>query len=381
MTAVSSVEVVDSVRDLPDSALRLLAGAGSLYAAPDWLAYCEASAGGTIRLVLLRGKGSEEVVGVAAVRRVEDDQVMPLYNLESLLARPLAPTHPSLVAAVSGGYCVLAVAGDDPGLRSRRRAALAKAVVAHADAEEYAATGFLYLPADDAVEVATACGPDFGEPFLVAARAVLPGGWPDFEGYLSTLPSPRRNKIRRERKQFAAAGITTRVLHGADELGEESARLQLALRERYGVAGSIEAILRDYDHLRAHVDHRLRVFLSEKDSVPIGLCLALVDGEDLHLRLAGFDYAAVGSDFAYFNVVYYEPIEWGIRNGIRSYHFGTGTYRAKTARGCRLEPTYAVVRWPGDARSDHTAQARDRAAELAVELGLDPTAPSPEERR
>ena len=145
--------------------------------------------------------------------------------------------------------------------------------------------------------------------------------------------------------------------------------------------GWVGAILRDYDHLRAHVDHRLRVFLSEKDGVPIGLCLALVDGEDLHLRLAGFDYAAVGSDFAYFNVVYYEPIEWGIRNGIRSYHFGTGTYRAKTARGCRLEPTYAVVRWPGDARSDHTAQARDRAAELAVELGLDPTAPSPEERR
>jgi uncharacterized protein len=377
---VPSTETVDSVGQLPDSARRLLSEAASMYAAPDWLGYCEAMANGASRLLLLRGHDGA-VIGVAAVRRVEDDQVMPLYNLESLLDDPLGQTYPSLVAAVSGVYCVLAVTGDDATTRSQRRAALAQAVATFADDEGYAAVGFLYLGREDAVDVAAACGQQFGTPFLVAAQTELTGGWADFEGYLARLPSSRRNKIRRERKQFEAAGITTRVLRGASELCEATARLQLALRARHGVAGSIESIMRDYENLRSHVDHRVRVFLCEKDGVPLGLSLALQDGDQLHVRLAGFDYSAVGSDFAYFNVVYYEPIEWGIAEGIRSYFFGTGTYRAKTVRGCRLEPLYAVVRWPSESRADNAEQARRRAGVLAEELGLEATPYSEGERR
>jgi predicted N-acyltransferase len=372
MTTTPCVEIVDSVSQLPESARRLLSEAGSLYAAPDWLGYCEAMAGGASKLLLLR-EHEGNVIGVAPVRRVDDDRVMPLYNLESLLEDPRAQTYPSLVAAVSGAQCILAVTGNSAATRSQRRAALAGAVATFAHDEGYAAVGFLYLSREDALDVAANCGPEFGAPFLVEARTELTGGWADFEGYLATLPSSRRNKIRRERKQFDAAGLTTRVLCGASELGEATARLQLALRERYGVSGSIEGILRDYENLRSNVDHRLRIFLCEKDGVPVGMSLALVDGDHLHVRLAGFDYSAVGSDFAYFNAVYYEPIEWGISHGIGSYFFGTGTYRAKTARGCHLEPLYAVVRWPSASRLESAEQASRRAVALAEELGLEAT--------
>ena len=63
----------------------------------------------------------------------------------------------------------------------------------------------------------------------------------------------------------------------------------------------------------------------------------------------------------------------GNLHGIRSYFFGTGTYRAKTARGCRLEPLYAVVRWPATSRLECAEQASRRAVALAEELGLEAT--------
>jgi uncharacterized protein len=372
MSTTELVEIVYSVDQLPESARRLLSESGNLHDTPDWLSYCEALAAGASRLLLLRERDGD-VIGVAAVRRVEDDQVMPLYNLESFLEDPLGRTYPSLVAAVSGAHCVLAVTGADATIRAEHRAALADAVATLADDEGCAAVGFLYLSREDALDVSASLGDDFDAPFLLAAQTEITGGWTDFEGYLTTLPSSRRNKIRWERKQFGAAGFTTRVLHGASELDQATARLQLGLRERHGVSGSIEGILSDYQNLQSNVDHRLRIFLCEKDGVPVGLSLALVNADQLHVRLAGFDYSAVGSDFAYFNAVYYEPIEWGITHSIRTYFFGTGTYRAKTARGCRLEPLYGVVRWPFPSRLSHAEQAKRRAGSLADELGLDAT--------
>ncbi|MFF4713194.1 GNAT family N-acetyltransferase [Streptomyces eurythermus] len=152
-------------------------------------------------------------------------------------------------------------------------------------------------------------------PFLVAAQTELTGGRPDFEHYLDTLRSSR-DKIRRERKQFAEAGVHTRVLYGTGEPNEDSARLQLAPRERYGAADSIESILRDYAHPGATVDDRVRVLLCERQGRPIGMSLVLVDGDRPHVRLAAASTTPrPDAGFAYFDVVYYEPTLWGIDHG------------------------------------------------------------------
>ncbi|MEW1690530.1 GNAT family N-acetyltransferase [Streptomyces sp. NPDC091265] len=368
--------------DLPPEALDLLRSTGTLYDTPEWLRYCEASSGGLLRHITLQdGRGRS--VGLATVRIVRDEKVMSLYNLRSLLdglpSDPAAeagepPLFPSAVAAVSGAHCVLLPdpAADDAS-RAAQRGALARAVVALAAAEGCTATGFLYLTADAAQDVAAALGDGAGTPFLVAAQTQLTGGWPDFEGYLATLRSPRRNKIRRERKQFAESGITTRVLYGTQELGEATARLQVGLRERYGAAGTVESVMRDYAHLSAHVDDRVRVFLCEREGRPIGMSLALADGDRLHVRLAGFDYATAGADFAYFNAVYYEPILWGIEHGVTHYSFGTGTYAAKLTRGCVPVPLYGVVQWPEPLRERAARHLAGQETALRAQLGL----PSP----
>jgi hypothetical protein len=374
--ALFTTQVHRRVDDLPLDDLAPLFASGTLYDQPDWLRYCEASSGGMLRHLTLADERGR-TVGLASVRVVPDDHVMSLYNLRALLGdSPLADVpdgalFPSAVAALSGAHCVLLTdpaAGPDD--RSAQRGALARAVVDLAEAENCRTTGFLYLTRDAAQDVADALGTAAGAPFLVAAQTRLAGGWPDFEQYLTTLRSPRRNKIRRERKQFADAGITTRVLHGTAELGEVTARLQVGLRERYGVGGTVDSVLRDYAHLGAAVDERVRVFLCERAGQPIGMSLALADGDQLHVRLAGFDYSLTGVDFAYFNAVYYEPILWGIAHGIRTYSFGTGTYGAKLARGCTPVPLYGVACWPEALREPAAGLLGEREAALREELGL-----------
>ncbi len=380
MTTATTTRVYRRVADLPD--LGPLLRDAVLYETPAWLAYCEASAGGLLRHVALED-GNGRTVALASFRVVPDDDVLSLYDLSSFLADPTGPApdtgalFPNAVAAVSGAHCVLLTDPDaDARTRSAQRGALTRAVVDQAAAEGCTAVGFLYLREPGSVRsVATALGDEGSAPFLAAAHMELEGGWPDFEGYLATLRSPRRNKIRRERRQFAEAGITTRVLSGTSALNETTARLQLALRRRYGAGGSVESIMADYAHLRSTVEEHVRVFLCELEGRPVGLSLALADGDRLHVRLAGFDYEILGEDFAYFNAVYYEPILWGIANGVSRYSFGTGTYGAKLARGCVPVPTWGVVRWPAALRQAAAAATAGRQSALCADIGLDPAWP------
>ncbi|MGE7434529.1 GNAT family N-acetyltransferase [Kitasatospora sp. NPDC001175] len=382
-TVPPGIRVHDRVDDLPLDELAALTGTGALYDSPDWLRYCEQSAaGGTRHLTLTDERG--RLVGLTSLRIVPDQNVLGLYNLASLIGAQ-EPTEelarrglfPNGVAAVSGAHCVLLTAGDGgPAERSGRRRLLVRAAAGLAEDEGCRTVGFLYLTDADAVrDVSAVLGAAAGPPFLAAAHTELTTDWPDFDGYLGTLHRSRRNKVRRERREFLGSGLTVRVLHGTDELDETTARLQLAVRKRYSAPGSVESVLADYDHLGRTVGDRVRVFLCERDGKPVGLSLALLDGDRLHLRLVGFDYDATGSDFAYFNLLFYEPIRWGLEHGIRTYSFGTGSYPAKIARGASPVPAYGVVRWPAELREAAAQALAEREAALRERLPQLPPAP------
>lgn len=367
--AVRSYRRVD---DLPLAELAPLFTAAPLYETPQWLRYCEASTSGRLRYLVLTGDAGRPV-GLTTLRLIPDDTVMPLYNLAALLGDGTDATpavFPHAVSAVSGAHCVLLTDPDaDPATRTAQRVALMRLALAEADREGCVAFGALYVQ-DEKVARQTADALDAPPPFLAAAQTELAGGWPDFEGYLATLPSSRRNKIRRERKRYAEAGFITQVDAGTAALGEATAHLQLGLRRRHGVAGSVESILRDYEHLATTVDEHVVLFRCEREGRPVGMSLALRDGDHLHVRLAGFDYDGLGDDFVYFNAVYYEPIRWGIEQGIRRYSFGTGTYQAKLARGCIAVPAYGVVRWPAELQATAVRRVAERERALRGELGL-----------
>ena len=61
--------------------------------------------------------------------------------------------------------------------------------------------------------------------------------------------------------------------------------------------------------------------------------------------LGGFDYSIQEkSDFLYFNLVYYSPIKWAIKEGIKKIYYRWGSEHAKYLRGCQPERIYTFVK-------------------------------------
>jgi uncharacterized protein len=341
-----------------------LAAAPRLYESRPWLRYCELTSGGRMTYLVARDdQGSP--VGLTASRVVRPGEVMALYDLGSIFDgwRP-ADLYPNVVAAVSGSHYVDLVR---PGRDSEAaRTTLATALASTAAEQGCRAAGALYV---DNLDTAARLGRALGgsPPFAIAAQTVLTGDWPDFEGYLASLKRSRRNKVRRERRDCLASGVRISACHGTAHLDERTAELQLALRRKYAVGGSVDSIMADYDNLRRTVDDRVLVFRAELDGELVGMSLALLDGECLHVRLVGFDYAR-SMDFLYFNVLFYAPIEWGTRHGIAAYRFGTSSYPAKLARGCTPELLYATVLWPDAERAECEKRSREHEDSLRAQL-------------
>jgi hypothetical protein len=365
--------VVTSVEQLDPDALSVLTLGGQLYDSVRWFRYAERMAPDRQRYVYVSSSAGDPL-GLTVARVVPDSSGMALYDLASFVQGTPPLLYPNLVAAVSGAHCVLLTAGDtDAGVEQEVVAALARGVQQHAQDEGFLACGFLYvperhLPALEAV---------YERPgFLAAGQTWLHGDWTCFDDYLFTLKRTRRNKVRRERHEYAGSGIVTRVLPGSEGLDEQTAALQLALRIRHGGGGSVADVLRDYAALTAELGDDLLVFRAELHGELVGMSLCLRDDDRLHVRLVGFDDDRPGLDFTYFNVTYYEPIEWGIRQGIRSWVFGTGTYQAKTSRGATVEPLYAVVDWPCDPSAGLDAAVLRAERALSEACGLPPRSPA-----
>ncbi|MFF0146634.1 peptidoglycan biosynthesis/recognition protein [Amycolatopsis sulphurea] len=343
----------------------LFAGA-PLYESPGWLRYCERLSGGRMTYLVARDEHGSPV-GLTATRIVRPGQVMALYDLGTLFDdwKPAA-LYPNVVSAVSGSHWVDRVLpGIDP---APVRAVLGKELAEVAAELGCPAAAALYVDEmDSARQLSAAMGGS--PPFIFAAQTLLTGQWSSFDDYVASLKRSRRNKVRRELRECRENGIRISVHSGTKALGEDTARLQVALREKYAVGGSVESVLADYENLRATVEDRLLVFRAERDGRLLGMSIALLDGDRLHLRLVGFDYSQE-LDFLYFTVLFYAPIEWGSRNGMTSYAFGTSSYPAKLARGCLPAPLYAVVRWPDADRAACEERARAHEKALSAELGI-----------
>lgn len=340
------VVLYNSIADVPVGTKTFMGSKGRLYDSAQWLAYCERLTDNQMRYFC--SFRQDETTGVLAVRIVPDSNVMPLYDPSALLSDPQAvrsEIFPSAVAAVSGTHCVLIV-GDEYGQDSRATVeVLVTSVRDWAASNGIPSIAYMYLPRDKAEEIAGSAGIS-ARSSLIDSQMILGGNWADFDGYVDTLKGSMRNKIRRERREFAAAGLRIRIERGTEVLNERTAELQLQLRHRYGIGGSIDRILTDYENLRSCVEDRVIVFLCEKGNDIVGLAIALMDEDRLHIRLAGFDYESVGPNFSYFNTAFYAPIEWGAAQGISEYVFGTENYKAKMSRGCRPKGLYGVFLWP-----------------------------------
>ncbi|KAA2252184.1 GNAT family N-acetyltransferase [Solihabitans fulvus] len=332
-----------------------------------WLRYCDRRSRGGMRYVAARDTGGA-LIGLAALRATADRSgASPNYDVADLVwPWPLEPPvprnllYPQLFGAVSGARCLL-TARDNGVLESIADAA-----------DALAGDGVLSFAglADLGLARRLAGLLRNSEVGLVGAETVLDVTWTDFDGYLATLGRNARTSIRRERRQYLAGGLRTRVVEGTAALDECTARLQVQLAAKYRTTASTEAVLADYADIAATMADRMVVFLAERAGAPVGMCVCLRDNGTLHIRNVAFDYAATRADFVYFNVMCYEPLLWGLCNGISRFCFGNGAAEAKRRRGCRLDPLYGVVRWPGSLAAACGGSLAHRTRLARAELGL-----------
>ncbi len=260
------------------------------------------------------------------------------------LAGRLDACHPAATATLPGGYL--------PGLVGERRPDAMAALLDELDAAARdwgcPVTSVPHVPDGDPLAALLAERGYVGAATL--AQAELDVAWPDFDGYVATLPKRRRNKVRRERREFAAAGMAVRE-DALGTRGPELAELHAGQLRRYGHAITAEFLRGLVERIERHLAPWCRLLVAERDGELEAFALCYAHGGELHVKMTGFS-AAAQEHFGYFAMTYYEVVELALRHGLRTVVFGPLSYRAKVVRGARLAPRSTYLKVPPELRAE-----------------------------
>ena len=168
-------------------------------------------------------------------------------------------------------------------------------------------------------------------------------GYESFEQFLAGLKSSRRKNIKKERRRLAEEGIGVEVFSGQDiqekHLGWMYGFYELT-NSRY-FPWSCQYLTRDFflgltKELKRHL--LLLAAFRPGEKRPVGMSMLACKGRKLFGRYWG---GGEGIPFLHFNLCYYEPIDWAIRNGMQEFDPGMGGEH-KLYRGFRLAPNYSL---------------------------------------
>jgi predicted N-acyltransferase len=254
-------------------------------------------------------------------------------------ARAGIPYYPKLVIAapfspVGGARMHL---GDEtsPDRRRERQRALAGASVELARREGMSGVHWLFVTPEES-EVLDEVGLEARHTVQFhwrrGAGETRDDGTGDFEAFLGRFNSKKRHQIRRERREVAAAGVTTRVLTG-DALGPEMAPLlwslytstvdKFAWGQRYLNAAFFERLLTTWRR-------NLLLVLAERDGQIVGGTINGAKNGVLYGRYWG---GLAEIPFLHFEVCSYAGIDHCLRNGFTRFEAGAGGGSHKYGRG------------------------------------------------
>jgi predicted N-acyltransferase len=170
--------------------------------------------------------------------------------------------------------------------------------------------------------------------------------WSSFEDYLGSLESHKiRTTVRREIKKCKESGVTIAEEQDFGDLAVTLARLHSSLFSKYNKGIESPRNASFFRGLSEYAKGKTRVFVAKRNDKIIGFSLSLQQKDTLDVHLCGFDYdTQVGTDFTYFNVVYYATIKMAIEEGIKRVHYSIKSERVKQKRGCKLEKTYSFIK-------------------------------------
>jgi hypothetical protein len=381
---VTGIELCEGISSLPRGSWNALVGDQSPFLEWEWLASLEeagcvgARTGWLPRPLVLRD-GARLVAGCPLyVKSNSEGEFVFDWSWADAAERAGIPYYPKLLVGVPfspvGGARFLVAAGESRELRSRE---LAAALIALCGPGRASGAHVNFCLPEELTLLCERSELGF------AARTGIQYHWrdrgcTDFEGYLASFRSKRRNQIRREIREIQRAGIEIALVSG-DEIGDD---LVDPLYRCYVSTVRAHSFGRQYlnrrffELLADRFRHRLCFAVARRDGRVIAGATNVRKGDALYGRYWG---ALEPVRHLHFNVCYYAPIAYCLAEKIRRFEPGAGG-DYKYLRGFEATPTHSA-HYLADPRlaaavrrflEHERARAADVIAELVEQSPLKP---------
>lgn len=166
--------------------------------------------------------------------------------------------------------------------------------------------------------------------------------WTAFDDFLAALRRDKRKKIQQERRHVREAGVSVRVLEGAQIGAADWDFFVRCYANTYAVRGQAPYLADDF--FAAALDDWV-LFIAEQGGERVAASLLARDGAIAYGRHWG---CVREIPFVHFELCYYAPIDWCIARGIARFE-GGAQGEHKMARGLLPTPTRSQ-HWLADAR-------------------------------
>jgi predicted N-acyltransferase len=174
------------------------------------------------------------------------------------------------------------------------------------------------------------------------AEAHFTGCADGLESYCARARGRVRRRIRADRARFSRAGWHVAVRR-LDDCWQEAAQLLFNLQLKYGrTERSASQFERTLARQAEMLSPQSVVFTCEDEQGAAGLVVCYRWRSTLYGRLAGFDYPRLRDAREYFNLAYYEPIEYCRTDGTERLHAGVASWQAKGFRGAIMRPLWTA---------------------------------------
>lgn len=168
--------------------------------------------------------------------------------------------------------------------------------------------------------------------------------WPTFTEYLKSLKRKTQKQIKHEIKKFENTQIV-QTQKNFEELSQKFSDLVANLSSKYIGTRQESRLTSLFIMLNKYAPDKTKLFIAKKDNKIVGFSMALRHNDVLDMWIVGFDYEIQAkTDFTYFNLCYYLPIEWAINEGIKKIYFRWKAEEVKIKRGCLPEENYVFIK-------------------------------------
>jgi hypothetical protein len=346
-----------------------LASGRSFYVAADWLRFADTDRVARSRYLSL-SVGGRLVAALSSHWAPDeiDDGYVAARTLELPSGAPAVDNRVLTLGGRRGFLSGVLVAPDTDGSAAAGHLAELIRHATRTAGAPSAAWWWPYLISSD-VDVVMAAGSRLGGPagpgvHLIGADCVIDVVGRGVDDHVAALATrQRRTNFRREEKRFIDSGLEIRqvsLLEYWPHLGP----LLAAVQQKYGHRQSADEMRARLRRQGEHLASRAVVFACFDGDVIVGFALAYQWGDELALRVVGFDYERLRGADEYAQLAVHAPLRYCYARGLRRLHLGTASYDAKCRRGARPRPLWAVSSLPGPDPGSLTRTARRIAASM-----------------